>query len=378
MSNKIYITSLHMMHGGMEMAITLLANALVKKEYEVEILSTYNLGKPVYELDERVKMTYLTDVRPNKKEIKDAIRSLNPIAMFKEGLYAIKVLYLKKKTMKERLASIAEGTIIATRNDHAVLLSKYGQKNVKKIAQLHHDHEFKKKIVRDFERNYANIDIFVMLNEWLKEEVQEMMKENHHTKLVVIPNFLPLMEEHEEVKRENQVIAVGRMHEVKGFSRMLETWAKTQTSENYVLKIVGDGDEYEHVKKKVAELGLEDRVVLTGAMEHDVVMEEMRKSKAYLMTSYSEVFPFVLIEAMSAGLPIVAYDVRVGPRVMIENNVNGYLIENGAGDDFAEKVSYILNNEQVHQEMSKESLKRAKQYTEEVVIEDWIRILCAK
>ena len=378
MSNKIYITSLHMMHGGMEMAITLLANALVKKEYEVEILSTYNLGKPVYELDERVKMTYLTDVRPNKKEIKNAIRSLNPIAMFKEGMYALKVLYLKKKTMKECLASITDGTIIATRNDHAVLLSKYGQKNVKKIAQLHHDHEFKKRIVRDFERNYANIDIFVMLNEWLKEEVQEMMKENHHTKLVVIPNFLPLAETQDEVERVNQVIAVGRMHEVKGFPRMLEAWAKTKTSENYVLKIVGDGDEYEHVKKKVSELGLENRVVLTGAMDHDAVMEEMRKSKAYLMTSLTEVFPFVLIEAMSAGLPIVAYDVRVGPRVMIENGVNGYLIENGDGDAFAEKVSYILNNDQVHQEMASESLKRAKQYTEEVVIEDWIRILCAK
>lgn len=378
MSNKIYITSLHMMHGGMEMAITLLANALVKKEYEVEILSTYNLGKPVYELDERVKMTYLTDVRPNKKEIKNAIRSLNPIAMLKEGLYAIKVLYLKKKTMKDHLSSISEGTIIATRNDHAVLLSKYGQKNVKKIAQLHHDHEFKKKIVRDFERNYANIDVFVMLNEWLKDEVQEMMKENHHTKLVVIPNFLPNIEMHEEGKRENQVIAVGRMHEVKGFPRMLEAWAKTKLKEKYVLKIIGAGDEYEHVSRKVVELGLEDCVVLTGAMDHDRVMEEMRKSKAYLMTSFTEVFPFVLIEAMSAGLPIVAYDVRVGPRVMIQDGVNGYLIENGDSDTFAEKLTYILNEEQVFQNMSKESIKKTKEYTEEVVIEDWIRILCAK
>ncbi|MBQ3559392.1 MAG: glycosyltransferase [Agathobacter sp.] len=375
MSNKIYITSLHMMHGGMEMAITLLANALVKKEYEVEILSTYNLGEPVYELDERVKITYLTEVRPNKKEIKEALRSLNPIAMVREALYAMKVLYLKKKTMKDCLSAISEGVIIATRNDHAVLLSKYGQKNVKKIAQLHHDHQFKKKLMHDFERNYANIDVFVLLNEWLKEEVQEMMKENHHTKLVVIPNFLPIRGVYNEGKRDNQVIAVGRMHEVKAFPRMLEIWKETKLTETYVLKIIGAGDEFEKVSKKVDELGLADRVILTGAMEHEQVMKEMCKSKAYLMTSLSEVFPFVLIEAMSAGLPIVAYDVRVGPRVMIQDGVNGYLIEDGDANMFADRLAHILNQEQVFQEMSKASFEKTKQYTEEVVIKDWIRIL---
>ena len=70
---KVYITSLHMMHGGVEMAITLLANALVEQGYAVEVLCIYNLGNPVYHLDERVKITYLTNVHPNKEEFKDAV-----------------------------------------------------------------------------------------------------------------------------------------------------------------------------------------------------------------------------------------------------------------------------------------------------------------
>lgn len=67
MRKKIYITCLHLNHGGVEMAITLLANALVKYNYEVEILCTYNFGSPVYPLNKEVKVRYLTDVLPNRE-----------------------------------------------------------------------------------------------------------------------------------------------------------------------------------------------------------------------------------------------------------------------------------------------------------------------
>ena len=256
-----------------------------------------------------------------------------------------------------------------------MILSKYGQKTVRKIAQLHEDHRFNEKLIRDFKNNYENIDVFVLLTDWLKDEIQEMMKKNHHTKHVVIPNFLPEIKTGSEQKRENQVIAVGRMHQVKGFLRMLEVWKEIKTTENYVLKIVGDGDEYEKVKRKITELGLTDGVVLTGALDHAKVMEEMGKSKAYLMTSFTEAFPFVLIEAMSKGLPIVAYDVRVGPRAMIDDGENGYLIPDGEKELFADKVKSILNNQGVFDTMSIAAYKKSECFTEEKVIRQWEEII---
>ena len=63
---KIYITSLHMRHGGVEMVISSLANALVRRGFEVEILCTYDFGTVAYPLDSAVKITYLTNVLPNK------------------------------------------------------------------------------------------------------------------------------------------------------------------------------------------------------------------------------------------------------------------------------------------------------------------------
>lgn len=375
MDQKVYITSLHLKHGGIEMAITLLANALVKRGYDVEILCTYNLGEPAYALDGNVKITYLTDVAPNRKEISDAIKNKNIVQIVKQGLYAIKVLYLKKASMKSKIKSIQQGSIIATRNDHAVILSKYGNDGVNKIAQLHHDHQFEKGILNDFSKNYTNIDVFVLLTKQLKDELQEIMCQNKHTKLTVIPNFLSELACENVVQKEKQVVAVGRMHEVKGFLRMLEIWADTNVDKDIVLKLIGDGEQFQEIKNKVAELNLEDRVVLTGALEHSEVMEEMRKSLVYLMTSFTEAFPFVLIEAMSAGLPIVSYDVRVGPRAMIENGKNGYLIEDGNKESFKEHLERILLDEEKREEMSKCSLDIVQKFSEEVVMKQWIDIL---
>lgn len=375
MKKKVYITSLHLQHGGIEMAITLLANALEKRGYDVEILCTYDLGEPAYELNENIHVKYLTNVRPNKKEIREAIHNKNIIQLFKQGFYAVKVLYLKKRTMEEEIKSIQDGCIIATRNDHAVILSKYGAPGVKKVAQLHHDHQFKKNLLKDFRDNYMNIDEFVLLTESLKEEVQEIMSKNKHTKFTVIPNFLLDLNSEVVEKKKKQVVAVGRFHSVKGFSRMLEIWAHTNVDSDVVLKIIGDGDEFEQIKNKIKELRLENSVVLTGALEHTKVMEEMRKSLVYLMTSFTEAFPFVLIEAMSAGLPIVAFDVRVGPRAMIEEGKNGYLIEDGNLEQFAKCLEELITNEEKRKEMSANALDIVQRFSEEHVMEKWIRLL---
>lgn len=375
MKKKVYITSLHLQHGGVEMAITLLANALSKRGYEVEILCTYDLGAPVYELDKNVKVIYLTELAPNREEFNNAVKNRDVFRVIKQGIYSIKVLYLKKKTMRERIKAITEGTVIATRNEHAILLSKYGKSSVKKIAQLHHDHCFDKKIMHDFKYRYKNIDVFVLLTEWLCQEIKEIMKNNKHTKHIVIPNFLADVDKTDVAERENQVIAVGRMHTVKGFLRMLEIWKEVHTKEKHILKIIGSGEQTEEICEKIKELHLEEQVIMTGALNHEDVMKEMKKSKIYLMTSYSEAFPFALLEAMQAGLPLVSYDVRVGPRAIIQDGKNGYLIPEHDKKMYVEKVESILDNQQLHEMMSKESQVYAEKFSEEQIIKRWLEIL---
>lgn len=375
---SIYITALHLQHGGVEMAISLLANALVKRGYDVTILTVYDLGKPVYKLDARIKIVYLTAVIPNREAFLEEKQERHFVGMIREGFRAIRILYLKQESMKKAIKSIKEGVIISTRNEHSVLLSKHGQENVLKIAQLHHDHNFKRKYIKDFRDNYSNIDWFVLLTEQLKNEIETLLKgKKTKMKCVSIPNFLDINEfPKKEFEKEKTVIAVGRLHQVKGFERMLRIWGEVSVKyPEWKLKILGGGEEEGKLKELIKTLHIETSVNMMGMCDHDLVIEELKKASLYMMTSYSEAFPFVLIEAMMSEVPIVAFDVRVGPRAIIQDGENGYLIEDGNDRKYIETMEYVMEQKKEREEMQKKCLKKAEELCEDVVMEKWISLI---
>ena len=368
-----------MRHGGVEMAISLLSNALAKRGYQVTILSIYNLGEVAYPLEPSVEVRYLTSVAPNKEEFLKAKQEQNIINMIKEGFYSVKVLYLKRKKMIEALKKIQDGIVISTRNEHSVMLSKYGGKKVYKIAQLHHDHEFKKEYIKSFQKKYGNIDKFVLLTEEIQQEVEEMMKGyNSYTECITIPNFLNLtcdVVQFDEKKKT--VVAAGRLHPVKGFDRLIDIWEiVSRTHSDWKLKIIGGGEQRENLENKIREKGLLGKIEITGMLSHSDVLREMRSASVYALTSYSEAFGFVLIEAMSSGLPVIAFDVRVGPRTIIRHDVDGFLVEDQNIEKFANYINYLIDDSSKRIAMSQNAINRAKTYTETQVMRQWIALFC--
>ncbi len=378
MKKEIYITALHLAHGGVEMAISLMSNAFIKKGYSVTILSLYQLGEPAYPISPRVKIEYLTDVKPNKKEFKEAIKSKNPFRILKEGFYAVKVLRLKKTALVKRIKEISEGIIISTRNEHSVLLSKFGKDGVLKIAQLHHDHCFEKKLLADIQKRYGRIDTLALLTDQLTAEVQKLLEgTGTRTRCVTIENFLEECEFPIDFEsKEKNVVAVGRLHPVKGFDRLLEIWKESvKDHPDWKLLIIGDGDEKQKLLDLADTLGIRDSVVFTGALDHDKVMDVMQKSSVYAMTSHSEGFPFVLIEAMACGLPPVAFDVRVGPRAIIQDGLSGRLIEDGETSSYVKALNEWMDRDDLRTEFSKNAVLRAKDFSEETIMQKWLAVL---
>lgn len=378
MKKEIYITALHLAHGGVEMAISLMSNAFIKKGYSVTILSLYQLGEPAYPISPRVKIEYLTDVKPNKKEFKAAVKSKNPFRILKEGFYAVKVLRLKKTALVKRIKEISEGIIISTRNEHSVLLSKFGKDSVLKIAQLHHDHCFEKKLLADIQKRYKRIDTFTLLTDQLTAEVEKLLEgTGSRTRCVTMENFLEECEFPIDFeKKEKTVVAVGRLHPVKGFDRLLEIWKESvKDHPDWKLVIIGDGDEKQKLLDLADRLGIRDSVVFTGALNHDEVMERMQKSSVYAMTSHSEGFPFVLIEAMACGLPPVAFDVRVGPRAIIQDGLSGRLIEDGETASYVKALNEWMDRDDLRTELSKNAVLRAKDFSEETILQKWLAVL---
>lgn len=161
--------------------------------------------------------------------------------------------------------------------------------------------------------------------------------------------------------RDNAVIAVGRMIETKHYDRLIRIFVGLQT--DWKLRIVGgDAQRQNHFARLSAlikELNAEDRIELLGYRND--VDELLLRSKLFAFASSSEGFPNVIGEAMSAGLPVVAYDCIAGPSDMIEDGVNGYLIPLFDDATFGEKLLGLMENELLRSEFSdcaKSSIRR--------------------
>jgi glycosyltransferase involved in cell wall biosynthesis len=94
----------------------------------------------------------------------------------------------------------------------------------------------------------------------------------------------------------------------------------------------------------------------------------------YLMTSRFEGFGMVLIEAMASGLPCIAYDCPVGPRAIITNCQDGFLIENGNQNDFEKAIITLIENENQRVEMGKKAKINSNKYQIDPIMEMWNKL----
>lgn len=184
-----------------------------------------------------------------------------------------------------------------------------------------------------------------------------------HPNITVIGNPIREIKNGDEViERENIVLMVGRLIEKKHQDKLIELFVKIN---NPVWKLVIVG--YDHLKQKhftrlqdlVKLLGAEDRVVLAGKQIN--VEQYYLQSKIFAFTSSSEGFPNVIGEAMSAGLPVVAFDCVAGPSEMITDNKNGFLIPLFDYEKFQQKLAMLMTDDLLREKMAanaKESIRK--------------------
>ena len=373
----IRILALHLAYGGVEKAIISMANLFAEK-FNVEIICVYNMpGSPAFPLDRRVKVRYLLDEIPNREQWKDAVRRRAPLAFIRESIKSVRVLAGKKLAVINTIKSIHDGILISTRHEDNLVLSKYGDKNVLKIAQLHHDHNFEKKYVRAFERDYGNIDVFALLAPKMRDEVKEIMRHNSKTRIVHIPNFLENYPNIVNLEtKEKIVVAVGRLDAVKGFDRLIRMFVRIhEQAEDWVLHIVGEGAERENLEKLIRENKAESYIKLIGKLDSVQVEREMKRASIYAMTSKSEGFAFVIIEAQSCYLPAVAFDVRVGPGMLIKDGETGYLVADGDEDAYISRVLELMADARLRERMGVQAQGHSLLYSRDNVADIWYSVL---
>lgn len=111
------------------------------------------------------------------------------------------------------------------------------------------------------------------------------------------------------------------------------------------------------------------------------IFEEYIKCSMLLLTSRYEPFGLVLPEAMSCGLPVVAFDCPYGPADIITDGVDGFLIRNRNIDDYVNKVCSLIENEKIRCEMGRAGVISSQRYRASAIMPEWIKLfkqLCKK
>jgi len=130
-------------------------------------------------------------------------------------------------------------------------------------------------------------------------------------------------------------LAVGRLVPQKGFDLLIKAFSKLDG--NYRLRIVGEGEDRPMLEKMIKEMGLEETVTLTGALDRNSVIKEMKSCDVFVLSSRHETFGNVVVEAAACGKPVIATKCG-GPEDIIGDDI-GILIENESVGALIEALS---------------------------------------
>ena len=101
------------------------------------------------------------------------------------------------------------------------------------------------------------------------------------------------------------------------------------------------------------------------------IVKTFLESSIYVLTSRFEGFGMVLIEAMACGVPCITFDCPYGPANIVQNNIDGIVIDNGNIEKFAQKISYLISNAEKRLEFGKKAKINCKRYLPENILEIW-------
>ena len=363
----VYVTDAFAVWGGMERVLADKMNYLIEHyEYEISLL-TVNQGDHIVPYD----------LNPNVLHIDLGIRMHQQYNY--HGIRRIRRIYelsrLQKMRIKECICNIKPDIIICVKFDFVgVLLDVKG--DVPLIIESHTlcKSEYidgsgwlRKFHVWLWKLKICKANAVVTLTE---SDAREWENINSHVH--VIPNVAHINESgHYSNLQEKSVIYVGRFSYQKDIESLLRIWQLVhQRHSDWQLNIYGDGEMKEHyisiIKRLNANINVYDPT--------PTIMECYFQNSILLLTSLYEPFGLVLPEAMSCGLPVVAFDCPYGPSSIIVDKENGFLIKNRNIDDFVDTICILIENYQLRKRIGMSAIISAKHFSANNIMPLWQKL----
>ena len=367
----VYLTPALYMAGGVERVLTLKANYFAEHfGYDVAIILTEGKGKsPFYPLSERIKVVNLNI----------GFEQLWNCSFLKKiFVYLKKQRQYKKALTAELMKLCPDITVSLLRREINFLIGiKDGSK---KIGELH----VNRLNYRNFEANDTNFIKQLFAKLWMSSLVKQLKRLDRFVVLTeedmlawpelqnvsVIPDplsFVPTAQSSLSVKR---VIAVGRYVYQKGFDLLLQAWAKIERQcPDWMLVVYGDGDRapYEQMMRN---LGIDTSRCLLNGPTTDIQREYVNSS-LFVFTSRFEGFGMVLVEAMACGLPVVSFACPCGPKDIVRDGEDGFLVENGNIDELVQQLMKLMVDHRLRTAFARHAQQNAQRFNIEQTALRW-------
>lgn len=354
----------------MERVLANKANWLVRNGYDVSILTTDQMARrPFFDFDPRIQF-YDLGINYEENNGKSFLNKLihYPFKQWKHK-NALKRILMEQNadvvvSMFGNDASILPGINDGSRTVLEIHFSRfkrqqYGRKGIWKIVDdIRSRNDLK--VVSKFDR-------FVVLTEEDKGYWGDLQN------IQVIPNARTFVFDRPAELTEKKVIAVGRYCYQKALDRLIDAWSIVcQSVSDWKLCLVGDGEDRVSLQQQIEKLGLSDKVIL-GRAETDMPSVYTDASILALSSRY-EGLPMVLLEAQAAGLPIVSFECKCGPRDVLTNGEDGFLVKEGDVETLAAKIRELIIDEDLRRRMGAEAYKNSERFSEEKVMTQWVEL----
>ena len=355
--------------GGMERILTSKVNYLIEHcNYNVIIITTDQKNRSIfYPLNEKVKhidleLNYTDDLK---------------YSFFKRVFIYLKKQFKHKKLLKDILKKENPEIIVSLGNHETFFLPNIVNKNIKTIREHHFNKNFRlqeipKNIFYKLKFIYDNFNEKKTVKKYNEFIVltEEDRKQWNNNKMRVIYNFLDCIPRKNSNCKNKKIISVGRLEYQKGFDILIDVWKKVdEKHSDWVLEIYGEGSLRKELQDKIDSLNLTDSLILKGSEKN--IQSKYLESSIYMMSSRYEGMPMVLLEAMSCGLPLVSFDCPCGPKDIIKDGENGFLVKFGNIEEMAKKINYLIENEDKRIDMGKKAKELSYNYLKEKIMNQW-------
>ena len=215
-------------------------------------------------------------------------------------------------------------------------------------------------------------DYVVTLTEGDKKNYKELLGRTENIEAI----YNPMVEQTGilDGETENRIITVGHLIAGKGMNYLAQVAVSVlKQHRDWKWFVLGEGEERTFLESVICENQLEKQLILTGLVTN--VGHYLTKSKIFVLTSKSEGLPMCLLEAKTYNLPCVSFDIPTGPNEIIEEGVNGFLIEPFDCDAMAAKINTLIENEAILQDFTRNAKNNVEKFEMSGIMEKWNRVL---